>query len=143
MINAGGSFFEERSDDHHLLLARNFAQRFGRWSGNRFGEFEELDVFGLTEVLRAKELLQANDLRAAFGGLTDARDCFLEIRLGLLLATHLHQTNGCDLACSLFLRHVAKYSKGLFHRLHRYLRNLWIASLWTLEFGLGKMSGHF
>ena len=63
VINAGGALFEERGDDHDLLLLRDFAERFGRWTGNGFGQFEELDVFRLAEVLRAKELLQ--DKRSA------------------------------------------------------------------------------
>ena len=45
VINAGGSFFEERRDDHDFLLARDFAQRLCRWSRNSFRQFEELDIF--------------------------------------------------------------------------------------------------
>ena len=111
VINAGCPFFKERRDDHDVLLARDFAQSLCRWTRNRFREFEELDIFRLTEVLRAKKFLKADDLRAALCGIFDAGDCFLEVGLRLQIATHLHETDRRHVARSIFLRHVAKYSK--------------------------------
>ena len=42
----------------------NFWKAFVRRAGNRFGELEIFVVFGLAEVLGAKEFLRADDLRA-------------------------------------------------------------------------------
>src|SRR5262245_53049965 len=70
VIDTGGSLFKQRSDDHYLLLFGNFAKSFAGGAGYSFRQFEEVDIFRLAKVLRAEELLQANNLCAFFGSLT-------------------------------------------------------------------------
>src|SRR6185295_1057899 len=108
VVNTGGAPFKERSKDDDLFLLRHFTQRFGRWTWNCLRKFEEFDVLGLTEVLRTKELLQTNNLRAQFGGIADSRDRLLEVRLRLWVAAHLDQPDLNDIRLRLF-RHARKY----------------------------------
>ena len=55
-------------------LARDIRKALGRRSRNRFREIEECDVFTLAEILRLKELRQADDLGAFAGGGAHAFD---------------------------------------------------------------------
>ena len=50
------------------------AQRLGGRAGDGLGQVEVVVIFFAAEVLRAEQLLQADDLRAALGGLADRRD---------------------------------------------------------------------
>ena len=50
-----------------------FLKRFGARSGNRFGELEIFVVFVLAKILRAKQFLGADDLRARFAALFGQR----------------------------------------------------------------------
>ena len=50
MINAGGAFFKQRCHNHDFLLPCNLAQGFGGWTGNGLREFEELDLFDLSQI---------------------------------------------------------------------------------------------
>src|SRR6266481_3173152 len=79
VINAGGAALEDRRDDDDLVRLRRRAQSFGGRAGDRLCEIEEFRILGLAWVVRAEEFLGAYDLRAAFGGLVDAGDCFFEV----------------------------------------------------------------
>src|SRR5208282_1310514 len=93
VINAGRAPLEDRCDDNYFPRLGDGAERFGGGSGNRLGEIEEFRVLGLTRVMRAEQLLRANDLRAAFGGLLDFRDRLVEIEARLGRTTHLDEPN--------------------------------------------------
>src|SRR5207237_8906295 len=77
VIETGRALLKQRRDDDDLLLLGQLAQRLGRRAGDRLGQFEQSAVFGLAEVLRAEKLLQADDLRAALGRITNARQRLL------------------------------------------------------------------
>ena len=102
VIQPGRAPLEQRRDDDHLQFARDLAERFGRRSGNRLGQVEQFRVLFAAEILRAEQLLQANDLRAARGGFANLRHRFIQILLSTQRTGGLHQTD----------------SKGLRHR-HR------------------------
>ncbi len=71
MIKAGRSFFEKRCDDDNAMRLRDGAKRFGTRPRNGLRQLEIFVIFALAEILRAIELLRANNLRAAFGGFFD------------------------------------------------------------------------
>ena len=73
-VDAGPLAFIHRDDEHDLQLRRERAQHLGRVAGNRLGEVEVLLLKRLAEVRRAEQFLQADDLRAAPGGLANLRD---------------------------------------------------------------------
>ena len=64
VINSRGSLLEDRSNDHHFMLSREFLEGFGRWAGDRLGQAEEIVIFRLAKVLRTKQFLGADNLRA-------------------------------------------------------------------------------
>src|SRR2546423_2904250 len=72
------------------------------WPRNCFGQLEEFDVFGLTEVLGTEKLLQADNLCAVLCGFADKRNGFLEVGFQLLIAAHLDQTNLNTIRLQLF-----------------------------------------
>ena len=55
-----------------LMAAGQLLQGRGAGSGNRLGQFEIIVVLALAEILRAEQLLGANDLRALSRGCGDA-----------------------------------------------------------------------
>ena len=73
--------------------ARYFAERVGCRPGDCFRQLEELNVFRLTKILRAEELLQTNNLRAFLCRFADAGDRFFEIDVRLGLTAHLDQAD--------------------------------------------------
>src|SRR3984885_10666113 len=91
VINAGCTPLEDRRDDNYFPRFGDGAECFRGRSGNRLGEIEEFRVLGLTRVMRAEQLLRANDLRAALGGLLDFRDRLVEIEARLRRTTHLDE----------------------------------------------------
>src|SRR5580704_9612511 len=91
VINAGRAPLEDRCDDNYFPRLGDGAERFGRRSGNRLGQIEEFRVLGLTRVMRAEQLLRADYVRAAFGGLLDFRDRLVEIEARLRRTTHLDE----------------------------------------------------
>src|SRR5271168_4065073 len=103
VINAGRAPLEDRCDDNYFPRLGDGAERFGGGSGNRLGEIEEFRVLGLTRVMRAEQLLRANDLRAAFGRLLNFRNRLVEIEPRLGRTTHLDEPDDdlvsvrCDL----------------------------------------------
>ena len=64
-------------------------------------------ILDLAEVLAAEQLLEADDLGAAAGGLTHARKRLAHVLLGVERAAHLHQTEG-DAVRVAALRHGTK-----------------------------------
>ena len=76
VIESFGALLEQRGDDHDAQLGGQLAQRLGRRARNRLGQLEEPVVFGLAEILAAEELLEADDLGAATGGLADPLTAF-------------------------------------------------------------------
>ena len=65
VIQAGATPLEQRRDDHDPEFARQAPERFRGRSGNRLGQRKQLRVFFAAEILRAEQLLQADDLRAS------------------------------------------------------------------------------
>ena len=63
--------------------------------GNLLGQREIGVIFGLAKILRAKQLRQANDLRALLRRLADARDRLRHIRSRVGPALHLDQRDLC------------------------------------------------
>jgi hypothetical protein len=94
VIDARRATLEDRRDDDDFPRLGHGAERFGGGSGNRFGEIEKFRVLGLTRVVRAEQLLSADDLRAAPGGLLDFGDCLVEIEARLGRTAHLNESNG-------------------------------------------------
>ena len=93
VIEPGGAAFEERRDDDDLLFAGDCAEAFGAGAGDGFGEIEERGVFALAEILCAKELGQADDVRALARRLADAVGGLIEVRIGIGAAGHLDQAD--------------------------------------------------
>ena len=69
-------------------------RRFVVGTGNRLGQVEERDVFALAEILRLKQLGQADELGALAGGIANVCDRALQILLRLGRARHLHDADG-------------------------------------------------
>jgi hypothetical protein len=78
-MTAGGLPLEDRYDNYYLELPRHLLHPLDSRSGNRLGKIEALVLLGLAEVRRVEQLLKADDLRAAFGRLTDAHDRPLDV----------------------------------------------------------------
>src|SRR5438128_1357033 len=90
MVNAGGALLEQGRDHDHSMFPGELLKRGGARTGNPFGEREIFVVFGLAEILRAKELLRADDLSAIFGSAFGGAQGFFQIVLGCGRATGLH-----------------------------------------------------
>src|SRR5262249_53089306 len=65
VVNACGATFEQGSDDRDFLFFSNLRKTLRRRAGNRFGKIKKSSVFGAAEILAAKKLVNAHDLRAA------------------------------------------------------------------------------
>ncbi len=94
VVKPGRAAFKERSDDDDFQFARQFGERFGRRPGNRLGQVKQICVFFAAKILRAKQFLQADDLRPARRRFANAG-----FRLGKILprierAAHLNQAYG-------------------------------------------------
>ena len=74
-----------------LYFFASLRERVGRWAGDRLGEREEAVVFDLAEVLRAEQLLRAEDLRALLQRLLGEGELVGEVPLGILAARHLRK----------------------------------------------------
>ena len=85
-VDAGGLPFEDRHDEDDLKLARERLHGVGGRTGNRLGQVEALAVLRLAEVGRVEELLEADDLRAASGGVANQRPGTPQIGPGSLSA---------------------------------------------------------
>ena len=72
-----------------LYFFASFAEGVGRGPGNGLGEREEAMVLDLAEVLRAKQLLRAEDLRALLQRLFGERELTGEVPFRILAARHL------------------------------------------------------
>ncbi len=94
VIDARRATLEDRRDDDDFPRLGHGAERFSGGAGNRFGEIEKFRVLGLTRVARAEQLLGADDLRAAPGGLLDFGDCLVEIEPRLRRTAHLDEADG-------------------------------------------------
>src|SRR5262249_9905233 len=93
VINARGSFLEERSNQDDTVFSCGGGQLFAAWAGDGLGQIEQRMVFTLAEVLRLEKLRQANDIRATLSGVSNALQSFFEIFLRLRSAGHLDQTD--------------------------------------------------
>jgi len=94
VVDPGRAALKKRGHDDSAGFPRHAAQPFAGGAGDRFGEIKEFGVLTLTKVGRAEQLLQANDLCPAGGGLLNPGDRLVEIRLGFGIAAHLHQADG-------------------------------------------------
>ena len=112
VINARRALLEERGDDHHLVFLRELLKRVGARAGNRFGQFEVFVVFALAEILRAKQFLRADDLRAVFREPLCFRERAFQILGGILGTARLNQTDVNDVR--FFLRQRFQNSFGKF-----------------------------
>ena len=72
VVHARAAPLEHGANDRHVQFACQARQRFRGRAGHRFGQGEQLRVLLAAEVLRAEQLLEADDLRPAAGGLADA-----------------------------------------------------------------------
>ena len=63
------------------MFLRELLKSLGARAGNRFGEFEIFVVFALAKILRAKQFLRADDLRALLRGAFGERERLLQVRV--------------------------------------------------------------
>ena len=94
MIQAGGPPLEEGRDDRHAAGFGDLAERLGAGAGDRLGQVEQRGVLPLAEVLRAKQLRQADDLRTVVGRPFDEADRPLEVVGRVGRHGHLHKADG-------------------------------------------------
>src|SRR4029077_20938459 len=80
VINPGRTFLKERRDDDRAMALRQFLEGGRGGSGDRFGEREIFVVFGLAEILRAKDFLGADDVRALARGAFDGGQSVFQVR---------------------------------------------------------------
>ncbi len=71
VIETARASLKDRNHDRSFGFAGDSARALRRRSGNRLSQVEECSVFTLAEILRAKKLRQADDLRALLGGGAD------------------------------------------------------------------------
>ncbi len=75
------------------VFARSRGEALGRGAGNGFGQIEQARVFFAAEILRAEELLQADDLRALLRRLADLARRLFQVLFRIRGAAHLHQAD--------------------------------------------------
>ena len=94
VVDAGRAAFEERADDRRFP-ARAPTRRSDSvvGPGMRLRQIEEGGILFAAEILRAEQLLQADDLRAAGGRLADALRGFGQVGVRIRRARHLDQTD--------------------------------------------------
>ena len=85
---------EEGNDEHDPKISGHLTQGLGRGAGDGLGQIEKPGVFGLTEVWRREELLQAHDLSALGRGGPYAVEGLHPVALRLLQAGHLDEPHG-------------------------------------------------
>ena len=93
VIQPGRTALEQRTDDHHAVLARGRGQRLARRAGNRLGLVEARVIFALAGILPGKQFLQADDVRAGRGRFGNPRQRLVDVLLLVGDAAHLHQRN--------------------------------------------------
>ena len=76
----------------------SFCERVGARPGDRLGQLEEAMVLDLAEVLRAEQLLRADDLRALVDGRPRQRELPGQVGLGIGSAGHLREADVDDSA---------------------------------------------
>ena len=72
VIEARRTALEERCNDYHAQILRQFAVEFGRWSRDGFGKVEVLHILYLAEVERVVEFLQNDEFSATLSQVDDA-----------------------------------------------------------------------
>ena len=72
VIEARRTALEERCNDYHAQILRQFAVEFGRWSRDGFGKVEVLHILYLAEVERVVEFLQYDEFSATLSQVDDA-----------------------------------------------------------------------
>ena len=92
MIESLRPLLEEGGDNHHTQLGGEGLERTRGGAGHRFGQGEELVVFSLAEILAPEELLQTDDLRPAFRGITDTANGGAHVLLGVVRAPMLNES---------------------------------------------------
>ncbi len=138
VVDAGGAALEQRCDDHYAQIARHRAECARRGPGTGSARSKEVGVFFAAEILRAKELLQTNDLSAAPGGFADAHGCLRKILTRIGRATHLHESDAD------FFRHGTRSYHPFFFRKRRGARdNLFVFSFLMLDFAISIVSQKF
>ena len=102
MINAGGALLKKRRDNNDLVLSGKLGKGIGTWTGNFFRKLEIPVVFALAEILRTKQLLRADDLRATPGCAAGQRERLFEVRVRIGGTRGLNQTDSYDVGGDTF-----------------------------------------
>ena len=93
VVDARRAPLKQRSDDDYPQLGGQPAKRCGGWTGDGFGQIEERGIFLAAEILRAEQLLEADNLRPAASGLADAPFGFGQVLVGVDGAGHLDEAD--------------------------------------------------
>ena len=109
VVNARRAPLEKRSNDHDVELLRQRLQLLSRRPGNRLGKIEIFVILNLAEIHRAKELLQAYDLRTPTGGLSNAAFC--RPKLASKLSEHRLWTTPIFTRCCDMVRSLPQFSE--------------------------------
>jgi hypothetical protein len=91
VVEPGCAALEEGSDHHYLFLSRDSGKALRGRARNGLRQIEELGIFALTKILSAEELREADDVCSAAGGFAHPVSGFVEIRVGVGRAGHLHR----------------------------------------------------
>ncbi len=84
---------ENRTDNHHVQFRGQLGKALRSGTRDGLGQIEGSEIFGLAEIPRTEEFLDADNLRAFGGGLADSPFHFGEIFIGVERAGHLNQPN--------------------------------------------------
>ena len=71
VVEARAALFEEGDDDDHTEFLGQRGKTIGGGAGDGLGEIKKLRVLSDAEVGGVEKLLEADDLRATRGGITD------------------------------------------------------------------------
>jgi len=115
VVEAGGTFFEDRADDGNAVFAGGVREGGSGRAGDGFREGELGMVLGLAKVERAEEFRQANDVRAALGRFGDEGERVFEVGGGLRGTAHLDEADGDRMT---FGAHAEKGGKTMMNFLH-------------------------
>jgi hypothetical protein len=113
VVDPSSPALEERGHDDDLELARQLAERLRRRTRDRLGERETVVILGLTEVARAEELGQADEVGTAFGRHPHMLHGRREVGGRIDRTAHLHQTDVHD---EILLAAATLHRPGLFLR---------------------------
>ena len=79
------------------MFLRQLAQRIGAWPRNFLRQLEKSMIFNLTEILRAKQFLRADDSRPAFCRALDELKLIFQIDRRIGNARHLREPDADEI----------------------------------------------